>query len=972
MEAAAAQSKKGGRGRGGRGSRGGRGDKAKQEAKKNEEASDFNDNQEKTTTPSTSSNGNGNGNGKTQPNNKRLNNSANRQEKKEEDQKHDQQQQQPKKRNGNGRGKQKSSSNNNQKMQSKYPSHWSYEKCMKLYVSKDPTIVRGKLRVLPAKDGMAFVACDRGSVERDVILETAVGRNRGLNGDIVFVELLSPTEEEVEHRDAVDAIQDGLDLLKLDKPQRDATENPDDGSTETEELWQDDEVQMKLWNPAVNIRRIKQLATDGDNNDKQDLALQRRGRVVHVCAPSIPSDSPKDTMPTKIMVGTLRSLQSGTCLFTPNDRVFPQFKCSRNFLEDHNKAEGGGGGRQENGKKGKDNLRESSDLYRAEYIYHSWKEFHSWPPCVNVKRLGDACSIEDQIQGLLMENRVDHGEFAPDVLKDVEDAVKSGVYLMDGSKSQNSSSSESKKRNGAELGWKPTPEMLKGRRDFRSERIFTIDPTTAKDLDDALHIKQLPDGRVEIGVHIADVSAFVTPGSAVDKEALRRATTVYLVDRTVPMLPRPLCEVACSLNENVERLAFSCVWRMSEKGETPADVWYGRTVIKSCARLDYSTAQNIIEKKVAKGEPAEDIPDELWPQSRRPTGGHTIEQVAADVRLMHQVAMARRRQRFSHGALALHGVKLTFQGLDDDGETPLKVAPYPIKDSNRLVEEYMLLANYLVAQRLITHAGDRAVLRRHPDPLPQGLEKVVDVANAMFDFRVDATSSAALHASLVRFERTCQDETVQKCMTQMLTTPMQNADYFAAGSFKKEFWRHFALNIPYYTHFTSPIRRYADVMVHRLLQATIHGQEAVDKFPLSPVSLNDRCEHCNEKRLAAKMAQERCDVIFLALYLRKHPMKYELGVVMSMGTKAITVFIPKLGVNAMLYMEEHKEWLEYESQGDENDRRLVLTRKEGQQKGGTGSWKRLDVKMFTKLSVSCLYKDKPRVDVRLLLEGPAT
>jgi len=144
------------------------------------------------------------------------------------------------------------------------------------------------------------------------------------------------------------------------------------------------------------------------------------------------------------------------------------------------------------------------------------------------------------------------------------------------------------------------------------------------------------------------------------------------------------------------------------------------------------------------------------------------------VRLMHRIAMARRRLRFSNGALALHGVKLTFQ-LDEDGETPLRCAPYPIKDSNRLVEEYMLLANYLVAQRLITHAGDRAVLRRHPDPLPEGLEKVADVAKAMFNFDIDVSSSASLHASLVRFEAQCDDDVVQKCMTHMLTTPMQNA-----------------------------------------------------------------------------------------------------------------------------------------------------------------------------------------------------
>jgi DIS3-like exonuclease 2 len=842
---------------------------------------------------------------------------------------------------GNNRDSNKSRNNHNSI--DKYPPHWDHDKCLKMYVDQDPSLVRGKLRCLPSKDGMSFVSCDRGSQKRDILLESSLERNRALNGDIVFVELLpEESDDQGTEDEVVLELNEKLEALNTDT----GTEGTGD------EMWQDDSIQMQLWNPAVPVRRIKSLQTvappEGPNT------LQRKGRVVHVCAPAVPKEAPKNTKPRRVMVGTLKSLSSGTCLFTPNDRTLPQFKCDnivvrQLFQRDSNEDSSG-------------------DLYRAEYVYQSWKDNHTWPPCVNVQRLGEAHSIEDQIRGLLMENEVDHGEFSPEVLNDVENAVQSGVYLMNPGSSS------------VELGWKPTPEMYKGRRDYRSERIFTIDPTTAKDLDDALHIKELPDGRIELGVHIADVSAFVTPDTDVDREALRRATTVYLVDRTVPMLPRPLCEVACSLNENVERLAFSCVWTMNKDGtlagggyggggsqrQQAQDVWYGRTVIKSCARLDYATAQNIIDNKIAKGEPESAIDEALWPASRRPTGGHTIEQVAGDVRLMHHVAMNRRRLRFKNGALALHGVKLTFK-LADDGQTPLRCEPYPIKDSNRLVEEYMLLANYLVAQRLITHAGDRAVLRRHPDPLPDGLQKVVDIVKSMWDFDIDASSSASLHASLVRLDTICDDELFLKCMTQLLTVPMQNADYFAAGVFERELWGHFALNVPYYTHFTSPIRRYADVLVHRLLQATIDGQDAVDKFPLDAVRLNDMCEHCNDKRLASKKAQERCDVVFLALYLRQNPIKSALGVVMSLGNSAFTVFVPSLGVNGMIFAEEHKDWLEFAINGENHDRHIVLTRK-----GHAGhSWSRMQVKPFTKVLVTCLYKDKPRVDVKLQLEGPA-
>ena len=248
------------------------------------------------------------------------------------------------------------------------------------------------------------------------------------------------------------------------------------------------------------------------------------------------------------------------------------------------------------------------------------------------------------------------------------------------------------------------------------------------------------------------------------------------------------------------------------RGKKKADdeIWYGRTVIRSCARLDYATAQNIIDGKVATGESKVD--ESYWPKSRQPTCGHTIDQVAADVRLMHKVAMARRKLRFGNGALALNGIKLAFQ-LEDDGETPKICAPYPIRDSNRLIEEYMLLANYFVAQRLITHAHGRALIRNHSPPIEQGMQTVVDVSKEAHNFDIDTTNSSTLQASLSRLSRECDDELVVQCVTESLMTPMKPAEYIAAGELDEMDWHHFALNIPYYTHFTSPIRRYPDVIV---------------------------------------------------------------------------------------------------------------------------------------------------------------
>ena len=727
----------------------------------------------------------------------------------------------------------------------------------------------------------------------------------------------------------------------------DADYDDDSGEKEKVTRWNDDEIQKRLWNPLVNTRKVD-AAASSSNKTNVHTEEQYRGRVIYVIPPKgpIPSeinpsdDTYKTALSKRTIVGSLIKLpgdNSTFVLFSPNCRSLPRFMTPRSTELPSNPQQ----------------------LYKAEYIYGSWRDDSKWPPCSNVIQMGNSCSVQDETEALLIEFNVNHGDFLPDVYKVVEDAVQSGrIVNPDG-----------------ELGWEPTPDMLKGRRDYRNERIFTIDPTTAKDLDDALHIKQLPDGRVELGVHIADVSYFVSPGTAVDREAAHRATTVYLVDRVIPMLPRPLCEIACSLNENVERLAFSCVWRMNmdgtvqnENDKQNDEVWYGRSVIKSCARLDYATAQNIIEKKVANGETKQNIDPKLWPLSRQPAGGnHTIDQVAADVRLMHKVAMARRKIRMENGALTLNGVKLTFQ-LKSDGETPGLCEPYPIRDSNRLVEEYMLLANFLVAQRLITHTGGLAVLRNHLPPIELGLQSVVDIAKASIGFHINIQSSKTLQKSLNTLGRECQDELVMQCVTELLMNPMKPAEYMPAGSLEEEEWSHFALNIPYYTHFTSPIRRYADVMVHRLLQATLmDGVDSyVDEFYLDQTEISSITEQCNAMRMDAKKASERSDRVFLSLFLRLNPIASTLGIVLSVGDKAFTVYVPSLGMSTMIFVNDHTDKFDIAVQNESKKKSMLFVPKNNTE----CSWSRLNIDIFIKIKVSCHCKERAPIDVGLRLIGP--
>ena len=278
--------------------------------------------------------------------------------------------------------------------------------------------------------------------------------------------------------------------------------------------------------------------------------------------------------------------------------------------------------------------------------------------------------------------------------------------------------------------------------------------------------------------------------------------------------------------------------------------------------------------------------------------------IAGDVRLMHQVAMARRRLRFDNGALALHGVKLAFR-LEDDGKTPQLCEPYPIRESNRLVEEYMLMVNYPVSQRLITNAGDLALLRQHPPPIQKGLDDVLEVARLM-GFHIDVTNYASLQESLRRISHECTNEIILQAITEILMTPMMPVEYIAAGaSYNSTFWRHFALNIPYYTHLTSPIRRYTDMIFHRLLQATNDGPDAVKNYYQTMKEIDDIASHCNNKRMGSKRAQERSDRVFLSLYLLKNAMPKVMAIVVSVREKSLMVFVPSLGLNQFVNLDEH-------------------------------------------------------------------
>ena len=359
------------------------------------------------------------------------------------------------------------------------------------------------------------------------------------------------------------------------------------------------------------------------------------------------------------------------------------------------------------------------------------------------------------------------------------------------------------------IGDRISAKDLQERRDFRKVTTFTIDPADAKDFDDALSIRFLEDGKMEVGVHIADVTHYVKPGSILDQEAFDRATSVYLVDRVVPMLPVRLSNNVCSLNPREDKLCFSAVFKMTAEARV-LDTWVGKTVINSDRRFTYDEAQEIIEKK--QGE------------------------LAKEMLTLHSLAAILRKKRFAHGSLDFERVEVKFE-IDEKG-TPLGVFFKVSKEANQLVEEFMLLANKRVAEMMgkvkSGGKGRTFVYRIHDRPKEDKLESFTRIARKL-GYDVHTENRKALSQSM------------NKLMKQVVGKPEQNLiETLALRAMAKAVYStrnigHYGLAFDYYTHFTSPIRRYPDMMVHRLVYAYQQGEK-----PANEEEYEGKCKHASE------------------------------------------------------------------------------------------------------------------------------
>ncbi|KAI3464487.1 hypothetical protein Pfo_021150 [Paulownia fortunei] len=562
-----------------------------------------------------------------------------------------------------------------------------------------------------------------------------------------------------------------------------------------------------------------------------------------------------------------------------------------------------------------------ADLVAAKVV--DWSEESYIPEACVIQIFGKGSDIEAQIAAILFENAIDASEFSSEALSCIP-----------------------------HIPWEVPQEELQSRRDLRNLCIFTIDPATATDLDDALSVERLPSGVFRVGVHIADVSYFVLPETALDVDAQIRSTSVYLLQRKLPMLPPVLSDNLASLNPGVDRLAFSILWDINSAGEI-LDRWIGRTIIRSCSKLSYEHAQEIID-------------GEFDVKNSNSLGNHWPElygqfewcDVVKSVKSLHEISIFLKENRFKSGALSLESPKVVF--LFDEEGIPYDSVLAGRKDSNFLVEEFMLLANMTAAEVITRAYPSCALLRRHPEPNPRKLREFETFCNK-HGLKLDISSSAQLYHSLEHIREELKNDSVLfDILMSYAARPMQLAAYFCSGDPKdtNSDWCHYALAVPLYTHFTSPLRRYPDIVVHRTLAAALEAEdiylkgkrmsqnltevevlwgcftgmklykddiesvEAQDALSVAaskhrvPCSktLTDVATHCNEKKLASRRVKDATDKLYMWALLKRKKILYSEARVLGLGPRFMSIYIPKLAIERRIYYDEVEgltvEWLD--------------------------------------------------------------
>ncbi|XP_072378144.1 DIS3-like exonuclease 2 [Diabrotica undecimpunctata] len=532
--------------------------------------------------------------------------------------------------------------------------------------------------------------------------------------------------------------------------------------------------------------------------------------------------------------------EEGTfALFAPRDKRFPPMRISELYLP--------------TGFKDKPKKFENI-LFVGKLL--DW-DIPSYAKGILIEKLGESGNLQIESLSILKENNLDITPFSDEIVNSLPDL-------------------------------KVIPEKeFEYREDLRKKCIFTIDPESARDLDDALSVESLPNGNLEIGVHISDAAFYLQEGTELDQIVSQKATTIYLVDKAYHMLPIELC-LACSLLPGDDKLSFSVFWEMTQNGDI-VNTRFTRSILNSCVKLAYEHAQSVIEN------PDKEFGVEDFPQIYN---GFEPKDLVNTINILQGIAVKLREKRIKNGALRIDNVKLMFSLHPVSGE-PVSYSIYENKESHRLIEEFMLLANISVAQKIYDDFPEIAFLRCHEPPKVTMLTALQDKL-ALYGMHLDISSSGAIATSLKKY---ITDDFIGQAravaLNHFTSKAMIRAQYFCASvKDGAEEFKHYALSTPIYTHFTSPIRRYADIMVHRLLAASL-GYTNPPKWDVKYVEAI--ATNCNLQKYQAKKAGDASIDLYLAHYIENGRPCKEDCVVVDVREDKIDVVVLKTGTVLRIY-----------------------------------------------------------------------
>ncbi|KAK2818404.1 hypothetical protein FQN49_007933, partial [Arthroderma sp. PD_2] len=469
-----------------------------------------------------------------------------------------------------------------------------------------------------------------------------------------------------------------------------------------------------------------------------------------------------------------------------------------------------------------------------------------------VEQLGPMGDLRVETDALLRDNNFAADEFPSSITKDVgfED------WSLD----------------------KEDSEAIAARRDFRDEKTFTIDPNGTRELDDAVHIKSLGDGKVEIGIHVTDVSHFITPGSLIDREAKKRGSGVYLMNRVVSMLPARLTNDLLALQPGKERLTMSVVFQVNaNSGAIEGEPWIGKGIIKSSCQLSFDDVDAIIQGADVQFESA------------------TVD----DIKLLIDISGKFREARLGHCSETMRPLRLLYQ-LDDEN-VPAEHNIFNSTPAHEVLEELNYKANFFVAKKIFAAFPDKALLRRQSPPIKGRLDSFFD-RMTMLGYEIDSSTSSTLQNSLFKVE----DDELRKGMETVLVKALRRGKYYISGSVSAEDRQHYILNLPIFTHFTNPSRRYADIVVHRQLEAALSG---ATEWPEEMSNLIKVTDQCNTKKDSAHNAQEQSVHIesCRAMDKKRQAAGSELiteGIVLCVYESAFDVLIPEYGFEKRVHCDQ--------------------------------------------------------------------